>query len=281
MNQKIHHIEGTFKGHQGLTIYDQCWLPEGTLKAILLVVPGLAEHSGRYMNLVHFFVPRGYAICGLDHRGHGKSEGLRCHIDKFSDYLTDLKTFFDMIRDGHHGTDIFLVGHSMGATIALAYTVEHQKDLAGLVLSGAGLKAGSSITPLQRAAVPIVSLLFPKMGVSVLDATAISQDKAVVDAYVNDPLVYRGKIRARLGAEMLKTIRKLPSQLPAITLPILIMHGTTDRLCDPEGSKLLYERAGSKDKTLKLYEGFHHEIFNEPGRSQVLADTAAWLDAHL
>jgi len=281
VNQKMHHIEGTFKGHRGLTIYEQCWLPEGTPRAILLVVPGLAEHSGRYMNLVHYFVPRGYAICGLDHRGHGKSEGLRCHIDKFSDYLTDLKAFFDIIRGGHSGTRIFLVGHSMGATIALAYTVQHQKDLAGVVLSGVGLKAGSSITPLQRAAVPIVSRLFPKMGVSVLDATAISQDKAVVDAYVNDPLVYRGKIRARLGAEMLKTIQKLPSQVSTVSLPILIMHGTRDRLCDPEGSRLLYERVGSKDKTLKFYEGFHHEIFNEPGHNQVLADTAAWLEAHL
>ena len=244
MNQKMHHIEGTFKGHRGLTIYEQCWLPEGTPRAILLVVPGLAEHSGRYMNLVHYFVPRGYAICGLDHRGHGKSEGLRCHIDKFSDYLTDLKAFFDIIRGGHSGTRIFLVGHSMGATVALAYTVQHQKDLAGVVLSGVGLKAGSSITPLQRAAVPIVSRLFPKMGVSVLDATAISQDKAVVDAYVNDPLVYRGKIRARLGAEMLKTIQKLPSQVSTVSLPILIMHGTRDRLCDPEGSRLLYEKVG-------------------------------------
>src|SRR4030042_3862441 len=150
MNTKIHHIEGTFKGHKGLTIYEQCWLPQGNLKAILLVVPGLAEHSGRYMNLVNYFVPRGYAICGLDHRGHGKSEGLRCHINKFPDYLTDLKTFFDMIRGGHTGTRIFLVGHSMGATIALAYTVEHQKDLAGLLLLRAGLKAGSGTTPRPR-----------------------------------------------------------------------------------------------------------------------------------
>src|SRR4030042_6757981 len=187
MKQKVHHIEGTFKGHKGLSIYEQCWLPQGTLKAILLVAPGLAEHSGRYMNLVHYLVPRGYAICGLDHRGHGKSEGLRCHIDKFSDYLTDLKTFFDIIRTGHSGTRIFLIGHSMGATIALAYTIQNPKDLAGLVLSGVGLKAGSSITPLQRAAGPIVSRVFPKMGVSMIAATAISPDEAVVDAYVHDP----------------------------------------------------------------------------------------------
>jgi alpha-beta hydrolase superfamily lysophospholipase len=115
------------------------------------------------------------------------------------------------------------------------------------------------------------------MGVTVLDATAISQDKAVVDAYVNDPLVYRGKVTARLGAELLRTIDKLPSLIPEINLPIIIMQGTEDRLCNPEGSPMLYDLVGSRDKTLKLYEGFHHEIFNEPGHLQVMADVEAWL----
>ncbi len=281
MDQKMRHTEGTFKGYKGFGIYYQCWLPEGNPRAILMVCPGMAEHSGRYMNLVNYFVPRGYAICGLDHRGHGKSEGMRCYIDRFSDYLVDLKIFFDIIRAGHPGTKIFLVGHSMGAMAALDYAIHYQNDLAGLVLSGVGLMAGSSFTRIQKIAAQILSRLFPTMGVGVLDATAISQDKAVVNAYVNDPLVYRGKIPARLGAELLKVIQKLPSQLPTITLPVLIMHASEDRLCDPEGSRLLYEKVGSKDKTLKFYEGFHHEIFNEPGRNQVLADTADWLEAHL
>ena len=124
-------------------------------------------------------------------------------------------------------------------------------------------------------------MLLPKMGISVLDASAISQDKAVVDAYVNDPLVYRGKIRARFGAEVLNTMQKLPCQMPKINLPILIMHGTADRLSDPEGSQMLYDRVNSRDKTLKLYEGFYHEIFNEPGREQVFADMEDWLATHI
>ena len=98
-----------------------------------------------------------------------------------------------------------------------------------------------------------------------------------MDAYVNDPLVYRGNLRARFGAEMLKTLRELPRQMPEVNLPILIMHGTADRLCDPQGSQMLYEWAGSMDKTLKLYEGFYHEIFNEPGHKQVMADMETWL----
>lgn len=277
------HTEGRFTGRKGLSLYYQCWLPATDPKAILLVVHGWAEHSGRYTNLVNYFVPKGYAICALDHRGHGKSEGRRGYVERFSDYLDDLKTFFDIVRSEHGDTKIFLVGHSMGAIIATAYTVavSHQQELAGLIVSGVGVKPGSSLSSALIPLAQILSLLLPRLGIMVLDASAISQDKAVVDAYVNDPLVYRGKITCRFGAEMLATLRKLPSEMPEINLPILIMHGTADRLCDPEGSRILYERANSRDKTLKLYEGFYHEIFNEPGHKQVLADMEAWLAARI
>lgn len=277
----MQHTEGRFKGYKDLDIYYQCWLPEGDARAVLLVVHGWAEHSGRYTNLVDYFVPKGYAICALDHRGHGRSEGPRGYVDRFSDYLLDLKTFFDLVRSQHSDTKIFMVGHSMGGTVATAYVIEHQHELAGLLLSGASLMVGSglpsALIPLAR----ILSVLMPRMGVFVLNAADISQDKAVVNAYVNDPLVYRGKITCRFAAEMLKTLRRLPSQMPEINLPILVMHGTADRLGDPEGSRLLYDRAGSKDKTLKLYQGFYHEIFNEPGREQVLSDMEGWLSARL
>ncbi|MGB2854598.1 MAG: lysophospholipase [Dehalococcoidia bacterium] len=273
----MEHREGRFRGLKDLSIYYQCWLPDGEPKAVLLVVPGLAEHSGRYTNVVDYFVPKGYAVYGLDHRGHGKSEGLRCHVERFSDYVDDLKTFFDLVRDERGDTRIFLVGHSMGGTIATAYAVHHQHELAGLILSAATLKVGSSITSAQILVARILSVLLPKIGVSVLDASTISQDQAVVDAYDNDPLVYRGKLRARQGAEFLKTLQALPHHMPEINLPILIMYGTADKLSDPEGSNMVYQRAGSEDKTLKQYECFYHEIFNEPGREQVFADMEAWL----
>ena len=279
----MEHTEGRFTGRKGLSLYYQCWLPATDPKAILLVVHGWAEHSGRYTNLVNYFVPKGYAICALDHRGHGKSEGLRGYVERFSDYLDDLKTFFDTVRSEHGDTKIFLVGHSMGAIIATAYTVAvtHQQELAGLIVSGVGVKPGSSLSSALIPLARLLSLLLPRLGIMVLDASAISQDKAVVDAYVNDPLVYRGKITCRFGAEMLATLRKLPSEMPEINLSILIMHGTADRLCDPEGSRILYDQVGSKDKTLKLYEGFYHEIFNEPDHKQVLDDMEAWLAARI
>jgi len=273
--------EGTFKGNKGLNLFYQCWLPDTNPKAVLLVVPGLAEHSGRYANLVNYFLPRAYAVCGLDTQGHGKSEGPRCYIDKFQDYVNDVKIFFDIVHQRYGDRKVFLLGHSMGSAIAIVYAVQYQDDLDGLIMSGATLKPGSSVSSILKVVVRVISKLFPKMGVAVIDASTISQDKAVVDAYVNDPLVYRGKVTARLGAELVKTLDKLPALIPQITLPIIIMYGTEDRLSNPEGSQMLYDLVGSRDKTLKKYEGFYHEIFNEPEHLQVMADLEAWLAAHI
>ncbi|MDY7019044.1 MAG: alpha/beta hydrolase [Chloroflexota bacterium] len=273
------YTEGRFSGHKNLSLYYQRWLPEKDPEAVLLIVHGVCEHSGRYTNLVDYFVPKGYAVCSFDHRGHGKSEGLQGYVERFLDYVIDLKTFFDIVCGEHSDIKILLVGHSMGGTIATAYAVHHQHELAGLILSGAHLKAGSSSPASPTAAVMarVLSSVLPKVGGPVLDASAISQDEAVVDAYVNDPLVYHGRLRVRLGAELNKTMQKLPSQVVEINLPILIMHGTADHIADPKGSQMLYERVGSKDKTLKLYERFYHNIFDEPGHKQVFADMETWL----
>jgi alpha-beta hydrolase superfamily lysophospholipase len=275
------HKEGKFKGYKGLKLYYQCWLPDKKPKAVLLVAHGLAEHSARYKNLVDYFVPKGYAVYALDHRGHGKSEGTRSYVDNFNDYLIDLKTFFDVVRKDNKNAKIFLFGHSLGGTIATAYAVEHQKDLAGLILSGSSLVPTSSVSPALLAMAGIISALLPKMGVTLLDASAISRDKAVVDAYVDDPLVFRGKVPARTGAELARMWKQLPGQMPRIKLPVLIMHGFADQLADPRGSKLLFERVGSKDKTLKLYDNCYHEICNEPEREQVFIDMETWLLKHI
>ena len=246
----------------------------------MLLVHGLAEHSERYLNMAGYFVSRGYAVYGLDHRGHGKSDGLRGYVERFSHYLSDLKTFFDIVRPNHGEAGVFMVGHSMGGTIAAAYAVRHQNELDGLIVSGATLKVGASVSAALIMVARLLSLLLPKTGLYVIEAAAISRDQAVVNAYINDPLVYRGKIRARLGAELIRVMQELRQQMPKIGLPLLIMHGTADRLSDPRGSRMLYQGAGSRDKTLKLYDGFHHEIFNEPEKGRVLADMESWLAAH-
>ena len=277
----MQHTEGKFTGRNNLNLYYQSWLPDGVPLAVLIVIHGIAEHSGRYANIVNYFVPKGYAVYSFDLRGHGKSDGIRSHVERFSYYLDDLKTFCDKVRDENKTAKIFLVGHSMGSTIALDYAVEHQSELNGLIVSGTTLKAGNSVTKVSILMAKILSVVMPKMGVAALDANGISRDKAVVAAYINDPLVYTGKLRARWGAELLKTMNKLQSTISELSLPILILQGTADRISDPSGSKMLFDGVGSKDKTLKLYEDFYHEIFNEPGRQQVFLDMEKWLKLHV
>jgi acylglycerol lipase len=275
------HKQGKFTGYKGLKLYYQCWLPEKKPKAVILIVHGIAEHSGRYKNVVNHFVPKGYAIYAVDHRGHGKSEGDRAYVDNFNDYLVDLKTFFDMVRKENKSTKNFLFGHSLGGTIATAYAIEHQDELAGLMVSASSLVRAPGVSPFLLSMAGIISALAPKMGVTLLDASTISRDQSVVDAYVNDPLVFRGKIPARTGAELARMWKQLPDKMPEIRLPILIMHGLADKLSDPRGSQLLYERVGSQDKTLKIYDNCYHEICNEPEREQVLYDMEDWLTKHI
>jgi len=264
-DRDIKHKEGNFKGLKDFNIYYQCWLPEGSTKAVLLIAHGFAEHSGRYGNVVNHFVPKGYAVYALDHRGHGRSDGERVQVDQFSDYTTDLKTFFDLVRKENPREKIFLIGHSMGSMISLAYTAEHQNELAGLVTSGGGL------TRLGEAPPP------PRPSNAPLNASGLSRDPAVVEAYVNDPLVYRGPMPQRSAMTELRS--RLPELVLSIKLPVLIMAGAGGP--DGERSKVLHEFIGSADKTLKLYEGLLHEIFNEPEHPLVMADMEAWLEAHL
>jgi acylglycerol lipase len=257
------HKEGSFKGKNDLTIYYQLWLPEIHPKAVLLVAHGFAEHSGRYGNVINYFVPRGYAVYALDHRGHGRSEGKRVEYDDFNDYVVDLKTYYDLVHKENQDKKIFLIGHSMGSLISTLFTLQHQEDLKGLILSGGGVSRDEMILPIGRP----------------LDSSHLSHDKKVIDDYDNDPLVYRGTVPSGRGKN--DTRKKLPDLVHKITLPILIMAGTGSPMGDAQRSKLMYELVGSKDKTLKLYDGLYHEIFNEPEHPQIMADIETWLSAHL
>ena len=277
----MQHTEGKFTGRNNFSLYRQAWLPDAAPKAILLLVHGIAEHSGRYTNLVNYFVPKGYAVYSFDLRGHGKSDGKRSYVERFSYYLDDLQTFFNLVRTENPNTKTFMVGHSMGSTIAIDYALQYPGELQGLIISGTTLKLGSSISKASILTAKILSVILPKMGVSALDPGGISRDPAVVAAYVNDSLNYTGKLSARFGVELLKTMQMLRSRLPEISLPLLIMQGSQDRISDPSSSKLLFDGVSSKDKTMKIYEGFYHEIFNDPERQQVFSDIEAWLKARV
>ncbi len=275
------HQEGFFKGVRGANIYFQSWSPKSEPRAILLIVHGLAEHSGRYMNLVNHFVPLGYGLYGIDHLGHGRSGGTRVFVERFEDYTNTLRVYFGMIRRWQPRKPVFLVGHSMGGLIGSVYLLDHQAELTGAVLSGAAVKVPSNITPVILYVGKVLSALMPKFGLLGLDAAGVCRDPAVVQAYVSDPLVYTGKTTARLAAEMLKAIQYVSAEASRITLPIMMVQGSADRLVDPAGSQMLYEAVSSADKAIRIYEGFYHEVFNEPEHDKVLSDIEIWLEAHL
>ena len=275
------HQEAYFEGVPGKQIFYQSWLPESDPKAILLIIHGVAEHSGRYQNVFDYFTPNGYAVYALDQIGHGKSDGARVFIDRFEDFITTIKNFFDLIQAEYSDKPIFLVGHSMGGLISLAYLLDNQDDFAGAIFSGGMVSVPEFVSPATVTIGKILSVLMPKLGLIYLVPEDISRDPEVVAAYINDPLVFIGKSTARLGAELLKGMQRVTAEAHKIKLPITILHGSDDKLVAPSDSQLLYDTVSSTDKTLKFYEGYYHEVFNEPGRDVVFADIQAWLEKQL
>jgi alpha-beta hydrolase superfamily lysophospholipase len=189
-----------------------------------------------------------------------------------------------MVRGWHLGVPVFLLGHSLGGLIVPYYLLDQQDDLAGVVLSGPSVVVPEGVSPLTILIGKVLSALAPKARlVGVVDPMGICGDPQVVEAYVDDPLVHIGRLTARLGVESLKAQQRVEAEAAQIALPVLIVQGGADRLVDPAGAQMLYDtiRSRSRDKTLKVYDGFHHELHNEPGRAQVLGDVEAWLEAHI
>ena len=272
------HEEGRFGGEGGLEIYWQAWLPEGEPRAVIVLAHGASEHSGRYAWTGEQLTERGYALYALDHRGHGRSAGDRAVIDRMANAVEDLHTLVERAHNAYPGRPVVLLGHSMGGAVALAYTMEHEDALDALVLS-APLAALEAAPAVQRIIGRALSVVAPSLGVVVIDSTAVSRDPEVVADYDADPLNYHGKVPARTVAELSRAIDGFPDGVTHFRLPMLVMHGTADRLVPIAASEMVVERAGSEDKTFKRYDGLFHEILNEPERQQVLDDIADWLDA--
>jgi acylglycerol lipase len=277
----MHHQEGFFDGVHGARIYYQCWLPESGSQAVLLIVHGLGEHSGRYLNLVNHFVAKGFAVYGMDHPGHGKSDGVRKYVDRFADFIENVKSYFARIQAWQAGKPVFLVGHSMGGLISAVYLLDHQAGLKGAILSGPSVKIPGNVSPVTVFMGKLLDALLPRLGLLKTDPDGVSRDPAVVRAYKDDPLVHPGKTTVRLAAEMVKAMRRVSTEAGKITLPILILQGGADWIVDPGGARMLYDLVGSTDKMIKIYEGLYHEVYNEPEHPQVLLDVEQWIGKHM
>jgi acylglycerol lipase len=273
-------VDSHFTGAGGMRIFWRSWLPDGDPRALVAIAHGAGEHSGRYEHVAGRLVAEGYAVYSLDHRGHGRSGGPRALIDHMPDAVADLHTLVTLAASRHPGAAVFLLGHSMGGTVALLYAIGHGDRLSGLLLSGpcAALDAAPAV---QRMIAAVLSTVAPKAGLLAIDPSLISRDPAVVSAYIEDPLVHHGKLPARTVTELASAIESFPDGVRAITIPTLIMYGTDDRLCPPRGSVMLGERIGSADITVTPYDGLHHEILNEPEQEQVLDEMCTWLAARV
>ena len=270
--------EGRLSGVDGVGLFWQAWLPEGAPKAVVVIAHGASEHSGRYSHVGERFAGAGYATYALDHRGHGRSAGRRALIERMDDVVADLRSFIALAASRHEGKPVFLLGHSMGGAVALAYALRHQDEIAGLLLSGP-LAAVEAASPVTRVMSKVLSTVTPTLGVYAVDSSAVSRDPAVVRDYDDDPLNYHGKLPARSVAELTGAVGGFHEAVPGLRLPLLVMHGGDDRLTPVEGSRMLHERAGSEDKTLEILDGLYHEILNEPEQERVMATMIEWLDA--
>lgn len=269
----------TFSGVGGTTIEYDVYEPDGRPKGLVLVAHGLGEHRGRYAHVADRLTALGLKVAVPDHRGHGKSDGPRCDTRDVSDYTADLETLRKLTLVD--GAPTYLLGHSMGGLIALDYALDHQADLAALILSGPLVLPGDDQPPWLVAIAKVLGKVVPTLGTLALDPKSVSRDPKVVEAYENDPLNFHGKVKAGTGAALLNRLQTFPARLPSLTLPLLVMHGEKDTLTNPEGSKLVHRLAGSTDKTLTIYPGLFHEIFNEPEQDQVLDDVTTWLEKRM
>jgi acylglycerol lipase len=271
--------EGSFKGVENVKIFTREWQPAGEPLGVVVISHGLNAHSGLYEWAAGEFTSKGLAVYALDHRGHGRSEGERFFVKEFADWTNDLATFIDIVKTREPGLPVFLLGHSAGGVIACLYALEHQDEIAGLICEDFAYQ-----TPASDLAVAIVrgiSHVAPHAHVLKLKNEDFSRDPAVVAALNADPLIANESQPSETVAELARAAELLNKSFRQITLPLLILHGTADKVTKPSGSKEFYERAGSSDKTLRLYEGHFHDLLADVGKQQVMADIQAWIGAHL
>ena len=277
----IEHRDGFISSHDGLKLYEQSWIPEGEQKGLLLFVHGYGEHSDRYRNIAEYFVPHKWVIFTFDNRGHGRSGGTRAHIANFDDYLNDLALMVRRANDIGKGKPVFLIGHSLGGLIsALFLATRETKNIKGVILSSPMFRLAVKVPAWKKHVGLLMSGIYPSLALdNGIKPEWLSHDDTVVMRYERDPMV-NNIATARWFSEATRAMEKIKSAAANIKMPLLLMQGGDDKLVDPKGAEEIFKLIGSEDKTLKIYEGYYHEVFNEIGRMQVYDEMSDWLDEH-
>jgi acylglycerol lipase len=266
----------------GTVLHAYHWPVAGTPRAVIALVHGMSEHAGRYQEFAERCHAQGIEVHALDLRGHGRSAGRRVWIDRFDEYLDDVDTLLGAVK--HTTAPLFLMGHSMGGAIAALHSIERgetHRPLAGLIMSSPALAPGRDIPRWKLAAGDLMSRVWPTFPALTIEPSQLSRDPQVVAANRTDPLVHHDAVPARTGAQVLAAMERIRLGRDALTLPILLFHGTADKLTEPEGSREFRMQTASPDCTLKLYPGNYHETLNDVERERVYADLFDWIDAHL
>ncbi|OXI34131.1 lysophospholipase [Burkholderia sp. AU16741] len=275
---------GRLRTADGLELASYRWpAGDGTAppRATIALVHGLAEHAGRYAALAGRLNAVGIDVLAIDLRGHGQSPGKRVWVERFDGYLNDADA---LVAEAARGdAPLFLMGHSMGGAVATLYAIERATArghaLAGLVLSSPALAPGRDVPRWMLALSRVISRVWPTFPAIRIDAALLSRDPAIVAANRADPLVHHGTVPARTGAEILDAMARIETGRGALRVPVLVYHGTEDKLTEPDGSRAFGAHVGSPDRTLTLYEGGFHETMNDLERDRVIDALIAWIHA--
>ena len=271
--------EGSFEGVGGLKIFTRQWLPSGKPRAVVVIVHGFNSHSGQYLWVAEQLLSAGLAVYALDLRGRGRSDGERFFVQRFADYVADVHTLVADAKSKNPGLSVFLLGHSAGGVVAANYVLDHPNEVTGLISESFAHEVPAPDFAL--AVLKGLSHVAPHAHVLKLQNKDFSRDPKVVQRMDADPLIANEVQPTQTVAEMVRADERLKKDFPSITLPVLILHGTADKATKPSGSQHFYERAGSTDKTLKLYEGHYHDLLSDLGKEEVMGDIRMWIDARI
>jgi acylglycerol lipase len=246
------------------------WDPQGEAVATVALVHGYAEHSGRYEAVGAALAAAGFAVWATDLHGHGASAGERASVHALGDLVDDVLALLERVRAAQAERPTFVLGHSMGGLVATRFALDHQDELAGLVLSGPALGDPAALEPL---------LEMDPLPEVVLSSELLSRDPLVGADYDRDPLNYRGPFRRETLRTLTGGARHVRQRFAELRLPLLVMHGGEDQLVVPAASEDLFAAASSPDKQLVVHPGLRHEILNEPEGPEIVSHIASWMAA--